>query len=139
MLYDVSQLKFDKRWDGVNFRTMIKVIRKQRIAKKGRMMYEESYYLSNLSAKSIQLSNELFDAVRGHWQVEVNNNIRDTVLKEDKFRSSSSFAARTAACCRTMVTRILGMCKPRNRRWQLDYFSDDFSACLSWLNTISFL
>lgn len=139
MSYDISKVEFDQRWEGVKFQTLIKVIRKQRVLKEGTDMYEESYYLSNFPVKTVNTSNELFDAVRGHWQVEVNNNIRDTILKEDKLCTSYPFVSRTAACCRTLVTRLLDIKKAKNRRRQLDDFSDDFHACLSWLKTVSFL
>lgn len=137
--YDVSEVEFEERWEAVKFQTLVKVIRKQRVLKKGKEMYEESHYLSNLSIKTVHTSNELFDAVREHWQVEVNNNIRDTILKEDKLCTSYPFMARTVACCRTLVTRLLDIKKTKNRRQQLDAFSDDFHACLKWLKTVSFL
>jgi hypothetical protein len=74
-------------------------------------MYEESHYLSNLSIKTVHTSNELFDAVREHWKVEVNNNIRDTILKEDKLCTSYPFIARIVVCCRVLVARLLGIKK----------------------------
>jgi predicted transposase YbfD/YdcC len=30
---------------------------------------------------------EISEAIRGHWQVETNNHIRDVTLKEDRMRS----------------------------------------------------
>jgi predicted transposase YbfD/YdcC len=137
--YNVSRLKFDKRWDVVNFQSMVKVIRKQRIAKKDKSMYEESYYLSNIPTNNIQVANELFDAIRNHWQIEVNNNIRDTVLKEDKLCMSNPFSARVTACCRTLVMNLLEQRSLKNKCEQLDLFADDFKQCLEWLKSIGFL
>ena len=137
--YDVSQLKFDERWKNVKFQTLIRVCRKQEVVKKGECMYEVSDYLSNIRCKNEQTAHELFDAVRNHWQVEVNNYIRDKVLKEDKLRTSNSKQARTIACLRTLVTRILDEFKPKNRRSELDYFSIKFQECLRRLRAISFL
>jgi predicted transposase YbfD/YdcC len=137
--YNVSTEKFDKRWDVVDFQTMVKVIRKQKIAKKGKSMYEESYYLSNISTNTIHIANELFDAVRNHWQIEVNNNIRDTVLREDKLCMSNPFSARAVACCRTLVMSLLEQRNIKNQCEQLDLFADDFKQCLEWLKSIDFL
>ena len=137
--YDLENEEFDKRWDEANFQTMIKVLRKQRVTKKNESMYEESYYLSNISTKNIQVAEELFDAVRNHWQVEVNNYIRDIVLKEDKLCMSNPFSTKTAACCRTLVLNLLEQREKKNRCEQLDFFADNFTACLEWLRSIGFL
>ena len=88
--YDVSKIDFDQRWEEVDFQTLIKVYRKRKVVKTGKQMYEISYYLSNISIKNMQTAYDLFDAVRNHWQVEVNNNIRDTILKEDKLCTSNA-------------------------------------------------
>lgn len=137
--YNVNTVNFERRWDVVNFQSMVKVLRKQRIAKKNKSMYEESYYLSNISTKNVQVANELFDAIRNHWQIEVNNNIRDTVLKEDKLCMSNPFSARTSACCRTLVMSLLEQRSVKNQCEQLDLFADNFKQCLEWLRAIGFL
>lgn len=43
---------------------------------------EEFFYVTNEVGKY----EELAQAVRGHWQVETNNHIRDVSLQEDKMR-----------------------------------------------------
>lgn len=137
--YDISDLEFDERWEEVNFQTLVRVLRKQKVVKKEESMYEISDYLTNIRCKNEQDAHELFDAVRNHWQVEVNNYIRDTVLKEDKLRTSNFTQARTIACCRTLVLRLLDEFKPKNRRKKLDYFSIKFQECLRSLSAINFL
>lgn len=137
--YDVSELEFDERWHKVKFKTLVQVTRKQKVVKSGKEMHEISYYLSNTPCKDIQVANELFDAVRNHWQVETHNNTRDTVLKEDKLRCKNTNTSRTTSCCRTLVIRVLNKLKPKNKRKKIDYFSDHFSDCLRCLRGISFL
>jgi hypothetical protein len=81
-----------------NFQTMIKVLRKQKFVKKDELMCQESYYLSNISTKNIQVVGELFDSIRNYWQVEVNNYIRDVVLKEDNLCMLNLLSTKAAAC-----------------------------------------
>lgn len=137
--YDLKDEKFDKRWTEANFQTMIKVLRKQKFVKKDQSMYQESYYLSNISTKNIQVAEELFDTVRNHWQVEVNNYIRDVVLKEDNLCMLNPFSTKAVACCRTLVMNLLECRNVKNRCEQLDFFADNFKECLKWLRGIGFL
>lgn len=137
--YDLKDEKFDKRWMDANFQTMIKVLRKQKFVRKDKSMYKESYYLSNISTKNIQVAEELFDSVRNHWQVEVNNYIRDVVLKEDNLCMLNPFSTKAVACCRTLVMNLLESRSIKNRCEQLDFFADNFKECLKWLRGIGFL
>jgi predicted transposase YbfD/YdcC len=131
MSYDVSHIEFDERWAGVNFQTLIQVCRNQNVSNKEEEQYKVSNYLTNIPCKNVQTANELFDAVRNHWQVEVNNNIRDTALQEDKLRTSNLFMVRTISCLRTLVTRLLDEHETKNRRKKLDYFSE--KLCLHFI------
>jgi predicted transposase YbfD/YdcC len=81
--YDVLELEKDERWKDCQIKTAVKVKREREELKTGRTSVEESYYLSNEVGKY----EELAQAVRQHWQVETNNQIRDVSLKEDQMRS----------------------------------------------------
>ena len=137
--YDISKVAIDERWEKINFKTLIQVHRKRKILKTNKQTEEVAYYITNISAKSVEIAEELFDAVRNHWQVEVNNNIRDTILKEDKLCTSNSYSTRTIASCRTLTIRLLDIMKPKNRSAQLDLFADKFHYCLDSLRGIGFL
>lgn len=137
--YDVSREYFDPRWEVVNFQSLIKVYRKREIVKTGKLTEETSYYLSNIGTKNVENRHELFRAVRNHWQVEVNNNIRDVILEEDKLCAKNTKTSKTIACCRSLVVSILEERKFKNRNQQLDYFSDNYEECLEWLKSIGFL
>jgi len=137
--YDISNIVTDKRWEKVNFQTLIQVHRKRKILKTNKQTEEVAYYISNISTKNVEIAEELFDAVRNHWQVEVNNNIRDSVLKEDKLSTSNSFVTKTIACCRTLTMKVLDVINPKNRCAQLDLFTDKFDYCLDSLRAIRFL
>lgn len=137
--FDVSNEYFDERWNKVDFQTLIKIHRKRKIAKTGAQTEEISYYISNITTKNVQNSEELFTAVRSHWQIEVNNNTRDTVLQEDKLCTSNTFLGKAVARLRTLTIKLLSLSKLENKKAQLDCFADNFQGCLLWLRSINFL
>ena len=73
----------DERWNTCQIKTAIKVSRTREALKSGKASCEESYYLTN----EVGNYEELVQAIRGHWQVETNNHIRDVSLREDDMRS----------------------------------------------------
>ncbi len=81
--YDVLELEKDERWRNCQIKTAVKVKRQRKEIKTGKSSVEESFYVSNEVGKY----EEIAQAVRGHWQVETNNQIRDVSLKEDELRS----------------------------------------------------
>jgi predicted transposase YbfD/YdcC len=81
--YDILEMKKGARWQGCQIKTAIKVKRERVAVKSGKASAEESYYLSNI----VGSYEELAAAVRLHWQVETNNQIRDVSFKEDDLRS----------------------------------------------------
>ena len=81
--YDVVELEKDERWQASQIKTAIKVRRERIELKTNKTSVEESIYITNEVGKY----EELAQAVRGHWQVETNNQIRDVSLQEDKMRS----------------------------------------------------
>ncbi len=81
--YDVLELDKDERWKTCQIKTAVKVTRNREALKNDKNASEESYYLTN----KVGNYEELAQAVRGHWQVETNNHIRDVSLKEDEMRS----------------------------------------------------
>lgn len=81
--YDILEMAKDERWKNSQIRTGIKVTRQREEVKKGKKSLETSYYLSNEVGKY----EEIRQAIEGHWQVEMNNHLRDVTLKEDAMRS----------------------------------------------------
>lgn len=82
-VYKVEQVVKAERWAGSQIRTLVKVKRERIAVKSGKQTKETSYYISN---EKSQWSG-LCQAVRGHWRVETNNQIRDVTLREDELRS----------------------------------------------------
>jgi len=82
-MYDIEQVKKAERWTRSKISTLLKVTRRSVEMKTGKETEETSYYISNQTGKA----QELCAAVRGHWQVEVNNHVRDVTLSEDRLRT----------------------------------------------------
>ena len=82
-VYDIKQVKKAERWARSKISTLLKVTRRTVEMKTGKETQETSLYISNQKGKA----QELCVAVRAHWQVEVNNHLRDVTLSEDQLRT----------------------------------------------------
>ena len=74
-----------------------------------------------------------------YWQVEVNNNIRDTTFQEDQLKTKEKSISKVLAGLRTLSLALLNKLKPKNRVAQLEKFEDDFQSLLKFLNQVNFL
>ena len=81
--FDVLELEQAERWQACQIKTAISVRRERFEIKTNKTSVEESFYVTNEIGKY----EELAEAVRGHWAVETNNQIRDVSLQEDRMRS----------------------------------------------------
>jgi len=137
--YKLNNLYLDQRWDGANFQTIIKVDRTSINTKTQIKTSETSYYITNQKLTETKNDFELFNAIRGHWNVEVNNHIRDVTLKEAQLKTKEPLIARNIATCRTIILNLLYELKPKNIKTKLEEFADDFQILLKWLTQIKFL
>ena len=133
-LYDISKQHFDQRWSKKAFKRLVKVQRARLDKKTGKITREVSYYISNETQKE-----GIFEAMRNHWSVEVNNHIRDVTLSEDQLKSKKKKIQMTFAELRTLVTKLLQKEKPKSYIAQIELFQDDFNALLCWLKKLQFL
>jgi predicted transposase YbfD/YdcC len=81
--FDLLEIDKEERFKNCKLKTVVKVSRFREEMKSGKRSFELSYYLTN----EVGNYEELSKAIRGHWQVETNNHIRDVSLKEDRLRS----------------------------------------------------
>jgi predicted transposase YbfD/YdcC len=84
--YDIQTVQKAARWTRSQIATLVQVKRKSVEMRTGKQSAETSYYLSNEKGKM----NEICAAVRGHWQVEVNNHRPDVTFAEDRLRTKKS-------------------------------------------------
>jgi len=136
--YSIAGEYFDQRWEGADFRTLIEIERIRLQAKTGVQSKEVAYYLSNAPIKDSK-DEELFKAVRGHWNVETNNHLRDVTLKEDQLKTKEPVISRVMACCRTVVLNMLNQRKLKNIKAKLEAFADNFDLLMQWMTLMNFL
>jgi predicted transposase YbfD/YdcC len=85
-VFKFTDIYRDERWKGCQTKTLVKVWRERIEQRSGKKSQEVSYYVSNEEKDYAGLC----QAIRGHWQVEVNNHRRDVSLQEDHLRSKKS-------------------------------------------------
>lgn len=134
-IYDVRKMKKEARWEKSQIKIAIRVIRETTQVEKGKETVEESLYLSN-EATNLK---EIGRAIRRHWQVEVNNNLRDTTLAEDDLCVKDRTVNRIMGGVRTLVLALLRKTGCANKKAQMEDFGDNFKMLKNWLKSIQFL
>lgn len=82
-VYDIAKQEKHQRWSACKIETLIVVKRDFTKINTKVKSSETSFYISNQNDNYLELSL----AVRGHWNVETNNYIRDVVFSEDKLKT----------------------------------------------------
>ena len=137
--FDLKDAYFDQRWEGANFQTLVKIERTSYNLKSKTESFETAYYISNQKLKQGSANDELFNAVRGHWNIETNNHIRDVTFKEDQLKTKHSSVTKNMATCRTALINLLYPLKLKNIKAKLEEFSDNFHILLQWLICVKIL
>ena len=134
-IYEIGEMEKAERWEKSQIKRAIRVMRERMELKTGKESREESLYLTNEVGKV----EEICQAIRRHWQVEVSNNLRDTTLAEDQLCVKEPTVNRVMAGVRTLVLSLLRLTGCQNKKAQLDSFADDFGYLIYWLKSIQFL
>jgi hypothetical protein len=129
----------DKRWRFAGLTTVIMVKRSRLINSYQKYSEDTNYYMSNLKVVNQDTANLIFQNIRGHWGVEVNNHIRDVTFKEDKLITKFKYVARPITLCRTLVMRWLQKENVGNYAQKMDLFADDFEQTLLFLKNVNVL
>ena len=77
---------------------------------------------------------ELFDAIRQHWLVEVTHHYRDVTLGEDGLKTKSQAVSRLMSGLRTLAVNLLKRLRPKNMAAQIDEFADNFNTLIQFMN-----
>ncbi len=136
---DVSGEYFDKRWGKAKFQTLITVKRTRLENKRGKFSSEDSYYMSNAKPQTKEQAAVLFQAVKGHWAVETNNNMRDVILKEDSLTTILKPITIVTSIIRTLVINMLRIFKTKNMTAQLDSFAENMTELEAFVRQVGFL
>jgi len=119
------------RWQRAGLCTLLCVVRSR--AKSGVLSEEVSYYVSNHPPANQAQADELFDAIRGHWGIEVMHHKRDVSLSEDDLRTGKAGVSRLLGSLRTLVINLLEGMNVKNMAAQLDTFADKFAMLIQFL------
>ncbi len=130
--YSLADLSVDKRWNKAALGTLIQV-KRTRYDGAGRLLgYTESYYVSNAAVACQSEATTLYEAIRGHWGVEVMHYRRDVVFSEDSFRSLQLGVQQIMGTVRTLSLSLLG-CLSTSMAHQMDRFSDRITELFDFL------
>lgn len=113
--------------------TLVVVNRSRKKLKGSHESQESCYYVTNDRPVNQEAAEELFDAVRGHWLVEVMHHQRDVTLAEDKLRTEIQPISRILSSLRTLVVNLLKRLKPKNMAAQIDEFADRFHLLIQFM------
>lgn len=119
------------RWRRAGLCTLLCVVRSRE--RLGIVREELSYFVSNHTPVNQAQADELFDAIRGHWGVEVMHHKRDVSLSEDDLRTGKAEVSRLLGSLRTLVINLLEGMKVKNMAAQIDTFADKFATLIQFL------
>ena len=119
------------RWQQTGVCTLLCVVRSRE--RLGTVSEQVSYYVSNHKPVDQTQADELFDAIRGHWGVEVMHHKRDVSLSEDNLRTGKVAVSWLFGSLRTLVISLLDGLKVKNMAAQIDLFSDKFTTLIQFL------
>lgn len=119
------------RWRKAGLTTLVWVVRSRE--KLGVVSEQVSYFVSNQQPGRQQDADELFDAIRQHWTIEVMHHKRDVTLSEDDLRTGQASISRLMGSLRTLVVNLLEKANTRNMAAQMDSFADKFHTLIQFL------
>lgn len=129
--FKLPESALDKRWQSTGLCTLICVLRSRE--KSGLVSEEMSYYVSNQQPDSQLEADELFNAIRSHWSIEVMHHKRDVTLAEDDLQTVKVDVSRLLGSLRTLVINLLEGMNIRNMAAQIDTFADKFPILIQFL------
>ena len=135
--FSLEQVQFDEKWQNCGFKTLIVVDRKRKESPTDEESEGRYYYLSN--QESAEYERELFTAIRKHWQVEVNNHIRDVTLKEDHVKTKDKNQGQILSLLRTLALNVVKEVSPGNVKKAMHKFADCPDFFVQCLKRVNFL
>lgn len=140
-LLSLEELELDERWHESGLETLIVMERETTKLAQGTTSTETSYYVSNQAICRDQAEEQrsLFDAIRNHWGVEADNNIRDVTFREDHIRTQNGNQAQVLGCLRTLAMRLFRKARITNFQAATENFTDAPTRFQSFLVQTGFL
>lgn len=138
--FDISKEYIDKRWKKSNIKTLIVVDRRFVNIRSGKVMQEKSFYISNQKLCQLPqlICKELAKAIREHWQVENDNQVRDVTFKEDQLKGKNRDLSRVIAVL-LIAINIFKTTLTKNYQKQIEWFNHHPDQFHQYLREIDFL
>lgn len=121
------------RWRKAGMRACVKLDRGRKGLYGSQISQQDCYYVTNACPANQGEADELFDAIRRHWLVEVTHYYRDVTLAEDGLKTKSSAISRLVSNLRTLAINLLKRIKPKNMAAQIDEFADNFNNLIQFM------
>lgn len=135
--FTLEGVQFARRWRTAGITTLIVVERSRTALATGDSSTKTAFYISNLPFADREV--ELFEAIRGHWSVEVYHHVRDVTFAEDSTRTVSRKQAHIFTLLVSTAIRLIQKLKPSNIRAALERFADVPHACRDALRQLRVL
>lgn len=139
--FDIQDCVFDKRWEPCHLNALIAVDRHFDVIKSGKIMQEQSFYITNVAIlQDIKgITTNLAKGIRGHWTIENVHQIRDVTFKEDNIRTTRGIYSKSYAIVISLALACLNKVKPNNFVALIETFVDDKDKLLEFLHQIRLL
>lgn len=131
--FRITVLGLASRWQDSGMTSLIKVRRIRQNLDGTQFSQDISYFVSNSEPTRQSEADELFDAIRQHWRVEVMHYQRDVTLSEDALKTGNASVSRLMSSLRTLTINLLKRIKSVNMAAQLDNFADKFQTLIQFM------
>ena len=140
-VYNVEKEYFDKRWKESQIHTLVVTERQFECLKTGKVSNATAFHITNqkLGNTPEPICRELATAVRGHWQVENDNQVRDVTFKEDDLKVKNRELAKNLASIWSAAIAIIKKANPLNYKRQIEFFQLKHDQLLEFLRDLHFL
>lgn len=141
-LFSMESLPLAPRWKDSAINACLIVERETFEVSTQKTTTDTAYYISNQVTnvgKNQTTAKELAQAVRGHWDVESNNWIRDVTFGEDLVKTKAGNQAQIMGRLRSLAIALLRKTKTKNFQAAIEKFMDSAFALESMLRQVNFL
>jgi predicted transposase YbfD/YdcC len=104
--WDINTAGLPNTWHKSGMASVVLMERKNLRISTGRETIEQSFYVSNIGEVK-ENSRQIFDGIRGHWGIESDHFVRDTLFKEDDIQCRNPERIRIIASAINISVNLL--------------------------------
>lgn len=140
-LFSIAPETMAPRWQASGVSTLVAITRETFQISKQKNTMDTSYYISNrtIRAEDIASSEDLVQAIQGHWGVESNNWIRDVTFCEDKIKVKAGNQGQIMARLRGLAIELIRKTEIKNLQAAVERFMDSPQQLELMLKQVKFL